>query len=147
MNYNPNEVSSPLPNGDYDFEVASAEDRRGKDGGEQIKVQMVFFGPQGRKTTVFEYLTPKAVWKIQQFCDSIGIGDVFDTGKLTARHIKPGVGGRATLSIQTDKTGQYPDKNTVAKYLNGTAAPAKPTSDEAENEFADLGIEETEILE
>lgn len=150
MQFNPKEVSNPLPNGDYDFEVISAEDRKGKDGGEQIKVQMNFFGPQGRKVMVFEYLTAKAVWKIQQFCDAIGIGDIFDTGKLTARHIKPGVGGRATLSIQSDKTGQYPDKNTVAKYLIGTAAPAKPMrepGDESENEFADLSLDETQILE
>lgn len=106
------------PAGEYDFEVAEAEEQTSKSGNDMVKLTVHVFDAEGRRRTVFDYLvgTEKAQFKVRHFADAVGLIEQYNLGELLAEDIV-GRTGRCKLNIKKDKSGQYPDQNAIADYL------------------------------
>jgi hypothetical protein len=107
----------PMPPGEYDFEVAKATAQVSKaSGSDMIKLELnVFKGD--RQYKVWDYLvqTDKALYKIHQFCASVGLLKKYESGELTALDCE-GKTGAVKIGIQPAK-GDYEAKNVVKGYI------------------------------
>lgn len=114
-----NEIAADglLPPGIYGFEIADAEDAISKaSGAEMIKLTVHVFGNDGEPVTVFDYLMEKVQYKLRHAAETCGLLDAYERGDLDAIDFR-GKTGRCKIAIQKDKSGQYPDKNSIADYL------------------------------
>lgn len=120
-----------LPLGNYDFEVAGAEEKTSKSGNDMIELKVRVYDNEGQGRTIFDYLvdTDGAAYKLRHFAYSVGRGPDYEKGELRADAL-PGLTGKAKVFVKKDKSGQYPDKNAIADYLppgtalgNGAQAP------------------------
>lgn len=119
-----------LQPGTYDFEVISAEDKQSESSGnDMIALKLRIFTDTGEKT-VFDYLvfTEKNQFKIRRFCETTGMLSRYESGELAAEDCENRC-GKAVLGIQKDKTGQYPDRNTVKEYCKPGEPTAKATTE------------------
>jgi len=75
-----------LPAGTYDFEVLDAKEKTAKSGNDMIELTLNVFESKGKNYRMWDYLvaTPKAQFKILNFCEAVGIKDKFLAGNLTA---------------------------------------------------------------
>ncbi len=126
MNFTPKsdkEISEEnlLPKGDYDYEVLEAIDSKSKSGNEMITLKLRFFHGESGTRVFKDYLLEQMAGKLKHFCVSHGMQEHYDKGSLKAEHCM-GLAGRATVGIKKDKTGQYPDANTVFDYVVAKAA-------------------------
>ncbi len=123
-------VDGLLPLGDYDFEVAHAEEKQSGAGNDMIALRLRVYDNEGQFRTVFDYLvgTDGAAYKVRHFAYSVGLGAQYEKGELRADDLE-GRTGKAKVCIKKDKSKQYPDKNAIADYLppgaagNGAAKP------------------------
>lgn len=109
-----------LPNGEYDFEVTAALDAKSASGNEMIKLQLNVFDDNGNLRIIFDYLLESMAFKLRHAADACGVIDKYESGSLVADDFM-GKTGRLKLAIQKDKTGDYPDKNTVRDYIKREA--------------------------
>lgn len=118
-----------LPNGAYDFEVLEATEDQSKKGNDMVKLKLRLYDAEGSQRTIFDYLvsTDGGAYKIRHFAAATGMLDKYESGELRAEDME-GKSGSCQIAIQKDKTGQYPDKNTVRDYLadDGGAPRATP---------------------
>lgn len=117
----------PLPNGDYDFTIKQAEDKRSSSGNDMIEMQLTVWDNDGRERTIFDYLVDSdaSEWKVRSFADATGLREAYDTGNLQASDCV-GASGRVTLRIQAARVvngKSYDARNTVKAYV---AAKVKP---------------------
>lgn len=120
-----------LPKGEYDFEVASAEDERSKAGNDMLALILNVYDTDGQCHRVRDWLvsTDGGAYKVRHFAYGVGLGADYEKGVLTAELVT-GCTGRCKLLIKKDPKGEYPDKNAVGDYCpptNGNGA-AKPTA-------------------
>lgn len=120
------EASGVWPKGEYDAVVKSAEDKVSRSSGNQmIELTLNVYGEFGQERLVRDWLvaTDGGQAKIQQFCKSAGLWDLYQTGELTDRScVDQNV--RVKLGIEEGRDG-YPPQNKVAGYLpRKVAAPA-----------------------
>lgn len=69
------ELNPPLyEEGEYNFEIKTAEDKESKSGNPMIKIGILVNMLNGRSLLVYDYLlcTDNSIWKISQLCKSIG---------------------------------------------------------------------------
>jgi hypothetical protein len=117
---------SPIADGDYDFIVASAEDRKsGPDsknpGTPMIKLAFILFRDNGTQTKWSDILHPQMDWKIRAFCDATGKMDLYNSGELAAMDCVQAA-GRLTIKNKPDrKTKEI--KPEVVDYLAKTGDP------------------------
>lgn len=113
-----------LKPGVYDFEIAGAEDAISKSSGaEMIKLRVKVFDLDGGSTIIFDYLMESVAYKLRHAAEVCGLERAYERGELNAFDFEGKV-GRVKVAIQKDKTGQYPDKNSIADYLPAEAGPA-----------------------
>lgn len=114
--------------GTYDFEVAEAEEKTSASGNDMIAMKVWIFPTEGGRRTVFDYLvgTEKAQFKVRHFAAAVGMIAEYERGELAALDIQ-GQTGKCKVVITKDKSGQYPDKNSIADYLPmaANAAPVR----------------------
>lgn len=107
-----------LPVGDYPFQISAAEDYVSKAGNEMIKAEVRVFKPDGNFLLVDDYLGEFMMHKILHLCQATGLEDDYNAGLIKPENLV-GKTGQLKLSIQKDKTGQYPDRNSIKDYIVG----------------------------
>lgn len=129
-----NEIASEnlLPPGTYDFEIITAEDAISKaSGNEMIKLTVHIFSEDGTPTTCFDYLMEKVAYRLRHAAEVCGLMAEYERGALDAIDFQ-GKTGRCKVAIQKDKSGQFPDKNTIVDYIRsssaGDTASARPSA-------------------
>ena len=113
-----NEVAASglLEKGIYDFQIVSAEDKESKSGNEMIVLKVNVFDDEGRSTLIFDYLLETVAYKIRHAAYACGLGDKYEGGQLLAEDFIDKT-GKVKVGISKDKTGQYPDKNSISDYV------------------------------
>lgn len=107
--------------GEYDFEVVAAFDKVSKSGNDMIELKLRVFAE--RERVINDFLLEKIAYKLRHFAEATGLLDTYNSGDLIADDCV-GKAGRVKIGIQKDKTGAYPDKNTVNDYVvDGTSEP------------------------
>lgn len=116
-----------LPDGIYDFEVQSAEDKiskvkpDGSGGNPMIVLNFKAFGNNGQSVYVTDYLMEKMAFKLRHACDACGLLKQYESGDLTANMFQDRV-GKVKLKIEIGKKKEgsdelYPTKNIVVDYV------------------------------
>lgn len=113
-----------LEPGVYDYEVVYAQDKVSKSGNDMIELKLRIFSDRGERL-IHDYLLEAIAYKLRHFCESAGILSQYEAGSLIAEDCL-GKAGKLKLGIQRDKTGAYPDKNTVQDYEVDGASEPKP---------------------
>ncbi len=116
-----------LPKGEYDYEILEADAKTSKSGNEMIELKLRFFHGESGTRVFKDYLLEAMAGKLKHFCVSHGMQDHYDKGTLLAQHCE-GLSGRAVVGIKKDKTGQYPDANTVFDYVVAKSSAASTPS-------------------
>ena len=121
------EAAGCLPKGEYDAVVASAVEAVSKSSGnDMIALELTVYGQGGRTVTVKDWLlsTDTGQRKLQGFCKSAGLWDIYQAGELTAAGC---LNRNVTVSLKIED-GDYGPQNKVAYYKNSKpeepAAPA-----------------------
>lgn len=106
------------PKGEYDFEFGAAEEKVSSSGNDMIVVEVKLYNAEGRSRMVTDFLLPTEAmaYKLKHACEAVGLLDSYEAGTLNAVDLT-GRGGRCKLGIQSDKKGQYPDKNVINDYV------------------------------
>lgn len=124
MKFNPKAASTLIPDGEYDAEIAAAEEAESKKGNAMMKLTVRVWAGGGGPRTVFDYIVdPHSIWKLKQIAAAIGKQDVFESGDMGPGEIA-GESVRVAIKTQKDRTGQFEDKNVVARYLAPAAGMA-----------------------
>ncbi len=120
------------------FEVIKAEEKESKKGDKMAKLLLKCWDCENNQGNIFEYLIFNdnlfSQRKLRHFCYCVGLQDKYEQGKLSIDDFVHR-GGTIAIGIQKDKTGQYPDKNSVYDYLkpmeksNLTSTPLKDLND------------------
>lgn len=105
-----------LPDGEYDFFVQTATQKKSKNGNDMIELKLDVSSPAGRHGIIYDYLTPSMLYKIKHFCDATNLTDLYNEGYLPPDKLE-NKKGKLTLRIQIDKTGQYGPRNSVVDYI------------------------------
>jgi hypothetical protein len=97
------EPSKPLSPGWHLMEVTSAEETRSTAGNEMIRLEL---RPAGSGLTIRDYLvaSPKALWKIRQFCGAAGLIQHYEAGTLRATDI---VGRQVMVDLVEEQVDGY----------------------------------------
>ena len=103
-----------LPKGEYDFEVAAADDATSKAGNEMIKLTVKVFAPDGSYIIVFDYLLESVAYKLRHAALSCGLGAAYEAGNLAGQDFE-GRAGRCKVKV--DKQEGYADKNAITDYI------------------------------
>lgn len=124
MKFDPRAANTLIPDGEYDAEIAEAEDTTSKKGNAMMKLNVKVWAGNGGPRVVFDYIVdPHSIWKLKQIAAAIGKNDVFASGEMGPSHIR-GESVRVAIKTQKDKTGEFEDKNVVARYLAPAAGSA-----------------------
>lgn len=127
-----------LDAGIYDFDVMTALDKVSQAGNDMIELKLAVYGPDGNARHIFDYLMEKIEYKLRHAADACGLLDKYETGEFGAEDFI-GKAGKLKLGIQKDKTGQYPDKNTVQDYIKrdnlAEPAPTRKTAPDLDDEI------------
>ena len=111
--------SELLPEGEYQFEILTAEDTQSKStGNDMLKLSLRIFENGGENSQrVFDYLVSidSMIWKIRHFAESIGMLPEYESGEMLAETL-PGRTGKCKIIIQP-ASGQWDAKNAVKDYL------------------------------
>jgi hypothetical protein len=110
--------------GDYDFQVLEASDKKSKAGNQMIELKLGIFNGDALRWHVYDYLVPQMEVKLRHFCDCTGLLAVYESGALAAEACR-GRAGRCRLIIE-EAEGSYPDKNVVKDYILRKAKPLSP---------------------
>lgn len=104
--------------GVYAFEVVEATDEISKNSGkEMIKLKVKIFKDTGASQNVFDYLLPDTMeYKLRHLCEVTGLLSSYETGSLDAYNLV-GKTGWCKVGVSKDKSGQYPDKNSIVDYV------------------------------
>ena len=119
--------SELLPEGEYQFEILTAEDTQSKStGNDMLKLSLRIFENGGENSQrVFDYLVSidSMIWKIRHFAEAIGMLPEYESGEMLAETL-PGRTGKCKIVIQP-ASGQWDAKNVVKDYLPRPAGMAE----------------------
>jgi hypothetical protein len=105
------------PAGEYGFEVIDAKDKVSKTSqAEMIELKLKVYNDDGGFIFVNDYLLESLAYKLRHAAVCCGLEANYDAGNLLANDFA-GKMGKLKLKIQKDKSGLYPDKNTVGDYV------------------------------
>jgi hypothetical protein len=105
---------TPIPKGEYDFEVLEASDETSSKGNDMIKVNLAIWQGERVVCRVFDYLLPSMEAKLRHACDACGLLDRYQSGNIQSTDFI-GRMGRVKIKIQKE-TSEYPAKNVVDDY-------------------------------
>lgn len=123
-----------LPAGTYDFKVIDAEDTESKKGNEMIALKLRVYREDGSGTQLRDWILEKLEFKLRHFCETTGLLEVYNTGKLNAE-ICIGRVGRVVTSIE-EQDGYGPQARVVDYEKNGSVTQSAITDPQA-NESSD----------
>lgn len=135
-----------IADGVYPFECIDAEAKKSKAGNDMIEISLRVFLPDGRERALTDWLLESPAYKLFHFCAYTGLSREYESGSLTA----PDCVGRAgfvKVGTQKDKTGQYPDRNSVRDYARqeikqgGVTAKTQPTDAQLANQTGGADLE------
>jgi len=113
--------------GEYAFEILESEDAQDKNGHDMLKLKVKVFKDSGASQNIFDYVS--GAWmefKLRHLADACGMLKEYETGELEAYNFV-GKTGMCKVGVSVDKSGQYPDKNSIQDYLVGKTQ-AKPAN-------------------
>lgn len=100
------------------FEVIVAEAKTSQAGHPMIKIKMKVWDSSGKSGFVDDFLmsgdSSFFIKKIKNFCEVVGIEDKYNSGKLSAEDISPGLNGDLTL-VRKPYKGEM--KNNIKEYI------------------------------
>ncbi len=105
-----------IPKGVYNFQVMNAEESISKAGNDMIKILVKIWMDDGRERTIYDYLLESMEFKLGHFAEVTGLLDQYKNNKLNAQDCI-GKTGSLKIGIQSDKNGEYPDKNSIIDYI------------------------------
>lgn len=114
-----------LEPGTYDFQVMEAKEAVSKAGNDMITMTLWVWNKNGKKFNVWDRLvaTPKAAFRIKNFCKATGLESQYKNGTLTPDDCADTHG---TCVIKIDPAqGEYKAKNVVDYYIELDEPPAK----------------------
>lgn len=118
--FNPEDGNADLlPKGEYEVEVKNAYDGESKSSGKPcVKLHYIVYLPDGKTKQLFDTVplhTKGGVTRLKKLCAALNLNSAFKTGELDPSVM---IGGMFTgyINVQTDESGQWPDKNVVAGY-------------------------------
>jgi hypothetical protein len=119
----------------YPFQVSTAKDKTSKNGNEMIELNLEVFDNEGRAFHIFDYLLEAIPQKLFGFCSTVGLEPQYHSGILSSNDCI-GRTGYVEIDIQKGAPnptgGNYPDKNSVKKYLT------KPSANNLKNNTQDF---------
>lgn len=129
FDYNPEDATSCLPEGDATLAIKSCEDKTSRAGNDMAVITFEAYVGE-RKGLITEYVVnPTTLFKLKQIARALGADAEFDAGKFDpAKHI----GETLAAVIAIESQDGFDDKNKVKKYLpkGAAAAPPKPPADD-----------------
>lgn len=114
-----------VPEGIYDFEIFRAEEKISKNQNEMIVLGLKLFKDNGAYIMIDDYLLESGAAKLYGACAACGLLDIYNSGDLAASDFLDKT-GKANVSIQADKTGNYPDKNVIKSYVKPSGEKNNP---------------------
>jgi len=123
--------SNLWPVGEYSFEIIEGTDEISKSGNEMIKLKVHVFNDEGNLKTITDYLLESIAYKLHHAAAACNLTDKYEEGELQG-HDFVGKTGTLKLGRQIDKSGQYPDKNSISDYLprKDDFAPSTPRKED-----------------
>jgi len=109
-----------IPDGLYDFEVATSEEKVSKNGNDMIVLNLKVYDVTGRFVFVTDYLLESFLPKLLAFCKEAGLRGSYDDGTLCAEDLPQRTG---KVQIAIEQKGDYPAKNVVKWYGEKTKRP------------------------
>lgn len=105
------------PVGNYAFEVLEAEEAVDKNINPMFKLKVKVFKDSGASQNIFDYVSPTWMeFKLRHLADACGLLAEYESGEIEAYQLV-GKTGYCKVNISKDKSGQYPDKNSIGDYL------------------------------
>lgn len=110
-----------LEPGKASFKVRNCEQHLSKAGNPSLKLELAVHDSRNARGTIFEYLSPRASWKIQQFLTAIGQEQLYNaSGALNPAHL---IGETGECSIKTDVSADFGDRSVVDRFLPSSRDP------------------------
>lgn len=120
-----------LTPGSADFEIKAAEDTVSQSSQkDMIKLTVQVWDADGKSGNIFDYLVGSAncVWKIKEFCDSIGKPQWYAPGFELKADDLIGQTGKAIIAIEKSRDEKYGDRMKIKSYLPPKVSDAVKTS-------------------
>lgn len=103
--------------GKYHFEVTDGKEETSKKGNPMIVLRLkILSDGLDHLTYLNDYLMESIAHKLRHASYACGLADAYEHGELNAKAFI-GKTGMVDIGIQKDKTGQYPDRNSVQDYV------------------------------
>jgi hypothetical protein len=124
MKFNPEDVTeyATAKEGTFLFEVIEAEDGFAKESGNELINMKLEILIDDIPLTVYDWLVghPKSLFKVKQFCRSVGMLDQFESGEVDANSVlnKRGLAEFKFGDEKTNKNGQPVRYLEVKHYLS-----------------------------
>lgn len=121
--------SNLMPDGIYSFEVKDAQDSTSAKGNAMTALVLDVFDNDGVAHFVRDWLveTDGGAYKIKHFAKAVGMLKEYEAGNLDVLEMY-GKTGKCKIGTSKDKTGQYPDKNTVKDYVEASVNAVSPAA-------------------
>lgn len=118
-----------FPKGEYDAVVAKAEQKVSKKGNDMIELELTVFGPDGVEAKVKDWILSNdtGAYKLQRFCKSSDLWDLYQAGEISADHCKD-QNVTVKLGIQDDNA-DFPPRNKIVDYMPRKLSAPKPASE------------------
>lgn len=124
------------PKRDYAYEILEADEAEDKNGNGMIKLKVKVYNDENKSQNIFDYVSGS--WmehKLRHLAEETNLLADYESGELNAYDLV-GKTGWCRLGVSVDKTGQYPDKNSILDY--NMNAKAKPSNDGAVTDDSDI---------
>lgn len=137
MRYNPEQANANLiPNETWcEALIINAIDTKSKQGNEMIEADFKIYDPAGLQPIIKHYFVDKAPGMFKKLCTVLDLN--FESGNIPAESLV-GKSLRVLVKIQTDKTGQYSDKNVLYVFAKSDS-PQAPRQTESTGIVQDSG--------
>lgn len=111
------------PKGEYDALVTEAVEKTSKKDNPMIELTLTVYGPEGKEKSIRDWLvsTDGGQAKIQRFCKSAGLWEMYQAGELSSDSCKD-----ANVVVKLgcdDGDDEYPPRNNIRDYMPKTLAP------------------------
>lgn len=111
--------------GIYAFDVISAAQKSSRAGNDMIEIELRIFLEDGSSRKLKDYLLAALGFKLYHFCTLNGLSTQYTEGTVTAEDCI-GRAGYVKISIRADKSGAYPDQNSVSDYVRPPMRKSEP---------------------
>lgn len=108
-----------LPEGVYDFTIASAEEKVSSGGNDMFALRLTVFDTQGEDRIIFDWVLPSFPKKYKHLHDALGLLDLYQSGETKSDNLV-GKSGKLILGIgkpYTDNNGLERVNNSVVDYV------------------------------